>query len=120
VLPPGAFGPEGALLVSVSFERAGPPPLPSVEALRTTHGLTRREAEIALLLAEGLTNSAIAERLFVSPHTARHHVENVMAKLEVQSRAAVATRLLSTQPIAGRPATTRPPRETAALADAIS
>lgn len=52
-------------------------------------GLTRREAEVAGLLAEGLTNAAIAERLVLSPRTVEHHVAAVMAKLDVTSRHSV-------------------------------
>jgi DNA-binding CsgD family transcriptional regulator len=50
-------------------------------------GLTKREAEILALLSEGLRNSAIAKRLFVSPKTVDHHVSAVLAKLGVPSRA---------------------------------
>lgn len=50
-------------------------------------GLTKREAEILELLAEGLRNAAIAKRLFVSPKTVDHHVSAVLAKLGVPSRA---------------------------------
>ena len=50
-------------------------------------GLTRREAEILALLAEGLRNSAIAKRLFVSTKTVDHHVSSILAKLGVPSRA---------------------------------
>lgn len=50
-------------------------------------GLTRREAEILALLSEGLRNSAIAERLFVSTKTVDHHVSAVLGKLGVSSRA---------------------------------
>jgi DNA-binding CsgD family transcriptional regulator len=82
------------MLVSVTLD--APPALPDSEAVRARHGLTKREAEVALLLAEGLSNAEIAERLFVSPHTARHHVENVLSKLGINSRAAVAARLLGT------------------------
>lgn len=93
LLAPGLLGADPALLVAVE-----PPPAPSrptPEAVRERHGLTPREAEVALLLAEGCSNAALADRLFVSPHTARHHVENVLAKLEVGSRAGVAARLLA-------------------------
>ena len=89
---PGAFGGTDAFLVTV--EPPGGPALPSAGDLRARFGLTRREAEVALLLAEGLSNEALAERLFVSRHTARHHVEAVLAKLDVAGRAAVAARLL--------------------------
>ena len=92
-LPPGLFGEDPALLVTVTAPSE--PARPSPEAVRERHGLTRREAEVAILLAEGLSNAALADRLFISPHTVRHHVESVLAKLEVTSRAAVATRLLA-------------------------
>jgi len=50
-------------------------------------GLTRREAEILALLSDGLRNSAIAKRLFVSTKTVDHHVSAILAKLGVPSRA---------------------------------
>jgi DNA-binding CsgD family transcriptional regulator len=49
-------------------------------------GLTRREAEILGLLADGLRSSSIAQRLFVSPKTVEHHVSAILAKLGVSSR----------------------------------
>lgn len=49
-------------------------------------GLTRRQAEILALLSEGLRNSAIAERLFVSTKTVDHHVSAILAKLGVSTR----------------------------------
>jgi DNA-binding CsgD family transcriptional regulator/tetratricopeptide (TPR) repeat protein len=57
-------------------------------------GLTEREAEVAALLAAGLSNREIAERLVVSDKTVAHHVSAVLGKLGVRSRAAVATALL--------------------------
>jgi DNA-binding CsgD family transcriptional regulator len=51
------------------------------------HGLTKREAEILALLSEGLRNSVIAKRLFVSTKTVDHHVSAILTKLGVQSRA---------------------------------
>ena len=51
------------------------------------HGLTEREIEILRVLAAGLSNREIAERLFISPATAARHVANVFAKLGVDSRA---------------------------------
>ncbi len=54
-------------------------------------GLTHREVDVLHLLREGLTNSEIAERLFISPKTAGHHVSAILAKLGVESRTAAAT-----------------------------
>jgi DNA-binding CsgD family transcriptional regulator len=54
------------------------------------HGLTEREWEIARLLALGLSNAEIADRLVVSPKTVGHHVSAVLGKLGVRRRAEVA------------------------------
>ena len=51
-------------------------------------GLTRRELEVLGLVAKGLSNSEIGQRLFVSEHTVHRHVANILAKLDVPSRAA--------------------------------
>jgi DNA-binding CsgD family transcriptional regulator/tetratricopeptide (TPR) repeat protein len=50
------------------------------------YGLTRREAEVLALLSEGLRNTVIAKRLFLSTKTVEHHVSAVLAKLGVDSR----------------------------------
>ena len=52
--------------------------------------LTPREREVLALLAQGLTNRAIAERLVVSEHTVHRHVTNILRKLELSSRTAAA------------------------------
>ncbi len=49
-------------------------------------GLTAREVEVLRLVADGLTNRAIAERLFIAPKTASVHVSNILAKLDVSTR----------------------------------
>ena len=49
-------------------------------------GLTARQLEVLALLAEGLTNAEIAERLVVSPRTAEHHVAAVLTKLGAATR----------------------------------
>ncbi|MPZ66338.1 MAG: response regulator [Pseudonocardiaceae bacterium] len=49
--------------------------------------LTEREAEIAGLVAEGLSNDEIADRLFLSPATVRTHVSRAMIKLHARDRA---------------------------------
>jgi DNA-binding NarL/FixJ family response regulator len=53
-------------------------------------GLTAREVEVLGLVADGLSNRAIAERLFISQKTAGRHVSNLFAKLGVHSRAQAA------------------------------
>ncbi|MBC6450113.1 ATP-binding protein [Actinokineospora xionganensis] len=52
--------------------------------------LTRREAEIAGLIAQGLTNKDIAARLFIAPRTAETHVAHILAKLGFNTRAQIA------------------------------
>ena len=52
--------------------------------------LTSRELEVLALVADGLSNAAIAERLVIAPKTAEHHVGRVLAKLGVRSRAEAA------------------------------
>jgi DNA-binding CsgD family transcriptional regulator len=54
-------------------------------------GLTRREADILMLLAQGLRNAVIAKRLFVSTKTVDHHVSAILLKLGVRSRAEAVT-----------------------------
>ena len=69
--------------------RAGGLNSPSRSAtLQSTYGLTPREIQVAMLLAQGRSNVAIAAALRISPHTARHHTQRVLAKLGVHSRAA--------------------------------
>lgn len=55
--------------------------------------LTPREQAVSYLLAEGYSNAEVARQLGVSIHTARRHVEHVLTKLGVHSRAAVGARL---------------------------
>ena len=54
----------------------------------TVGELTRREREVLTLVAQGLSDAEIAERLVVSPHTVHRHVANVRTKLRLPSRAA--------------------------------
>jgi predicted ATPase/DNA-binding CsgD family transcriptional regulator len=59
---------------------------PGTVAPTITSALTRREREIALLVASGLSNRDIATRLFISKRTVDAHVEHIFAKLEISSR----------------------------------
>ena len=58
----------------------------SAESLKSSLGLTDREAEILLGIAQGKTNKAIAEDLYVSPLTVKTHLQRFYRKLGVQSR----------------------------------
>ena len=65
--------------------------LPEIEGEKetdtaVTQPLTPRETEVLHLLAEGLTNKAIARQLHVSEHTIKFHVNAIMGKLNAQSR----------------------------------
>ena len=71
-------------------------PLPNDEELRRRFGLTRKEACVARLIAEDQTNEQIAHRLSISPHTARHHTERILAKLGAKSRTMVRSALVQT------------------------
>ena len=63
--------------------------------------LTRREREIAELVASGLSNREVAARLFISKRTVDAHVEHIFSKLEISSRVQL-TVLLQDQPPRGR------------------
>ncbi len=58
------------------------------EGRRAREELTPREGDILRLVAQGLGDAQIAERLFLSPHTVHRHIANVRTKLDVPSRAA--------------------------------
>ena len=62
------------------------PPGPRRTTLANPAGLTGRQLEVLALVAQGLTNADIAERLVVSPRTAEHHVAAVLTKLEATTR----------------------------------
>ena len=62
----------------------GPGPVPDPAGL--VENLTPRETEVLQLLADGLTNKAIAQRLGISDHTVKFHVNAVLGKLDAQSR----------------------------------
>jgi non-specific serine/threonine protein kinase len=59
------------------------PPVPEVT-------LTRREREVADLVAQGMSNREIAAKLVVSPRTAEAHIEHILLKLDFTSRAQIA------------------------------
>lgn len=60
---------------------------------RTPTSLTPREVEIAGMVAEGLSNKEIALGLHIGPTTVKNHVHNILDKLKVRRRAAIASRV---------------------------
>jgi two-component system, NarL family, nitrate/nitrite response regulator NarL len=71
-------------LAVLASERVPAPPLDR---------LTRREREVALLLGQGLSNREIAGRLRIEIATVKHHVHNILEKLEVNRRSEAAARI---------------------------
>ncbi|MGH2584274.1 MAG: response regulator transcription factor [Dehalococcoidia bacterium] len=69
------------LIAKFVMQAKAPPAVPGLETL------TEREREVVALVAEGLSNQEIAERLVLSPLTAKTHVSRAMAKLDVRDRA---------------------------------
>ncbi|MDQ1645568.1 MAG: hypothetical protein QOJ50_1752, partial [Cryptosporangiaceae bacterium] len=65
--------------------------------------LTRREHEIAELIARGMTNKQIAHQLVISQRTAEGHVEHILAKLGFATRTQVASWVLNRQDPGGGP-----------------
>jgi HD-GYP domain-containing protein (c-di-GMP phosphodiesterase class II) len=53
-------------------------------------GLSRREVDVLVLAARGMTTREIADRLVISPKTADHHIQHIYAKIDVSTRAAAA------------------------------
>jgi DNA-binding NarL/FixJ family response regulator len=64
-----------------------PAPAPPPPATEPPDGLTAREAEVLLLIAEGLSNHEIAQKLHVSTATVKTHINNLFAKIGIKDRA---------------------------------
>lgn len=94
------LGAEPAVLVTMSASAAEPL---SDETLHGEYGLTTREIQVARLIAEGLSNNEIADRLGVRFFTARNHVERTLAKLRVTSRHRVGPLLRNESPSETQP-----------------
>jgi DNA-binding NarL/FixJ family response regulator len=65
-------------------------PLPRPARTPNLDLLSSREREVLALVADGLSNAAIAEELNLSEHTAKRHVANILVKLDLPTRAAAA------------------------------
>ncbi len=68
----------------------GEPRAPSGKRPRNPGGLTRREVDVLRLAARGLTTRQIADRLYISPKTADHHIQHIYGKIGTSTRAAAA------------------------------
>jgi DNA-binding NarL/FixJ family response regulator len=77
----------GRLYLSLEMERVLQPAAPAEAG--TVPRLTRREQEVLELIAGGLTNHQIAEKLFISPLTVDSHRKNLLTKLGVKNTAAL-------------------------------
>lgn len=64
-----------------------PAPAPPPAAPPAPDGLTRRELDVVVLIAHGLTNQEIAQRLFVSEATVKTHINNIFSKAGLRDRA---------------------------------
>ena len=79
--------------VRAELRTLGHHPGPHGPRLRPSHGwdsLTATELAVSSLVAEGLTNGAVARRLYISPHTVNTHLRHVFAKLGVSNRVELA------------------------------
>jgi DNA-binding CsgD family transcriptional regulator len=79
--------------VRARMRRLGARPGPRGARHRPATGwesLTATERAVSVLVAEGLTNGAVARRLYISPHTVNTHLRHVFAKLGVSNRVALA------------------------------
>jgi DNA-binding NarL/FixJ family response regulator len=70
---------------------SGPAAGPAVRPADPPDGLTHREVEILALIVQGLTNPEIAERLFLSNHTIKTHINRIFAKTGSRDRVAAIT-----------------------------
>ncbi|MHC5353216.1 LuxR C-terminal-related transcriptional regulator [Myroides sp. LJL115] len=57
-----------------------------LDALRIKHNLTQRETEVLTCLWEGMSNTQISQKLFISVNTVKYHVNNLYNKLEIKNR----------------------------------
>lgn len=79
--PEQAFNARGPVTISTST--------PLAKSLTTCpDGLTDREVEVLLLVAQGKTNRQVAEQLVISPRTVNTHLTSIFGKISVNSRSA--------------------------------
>ena len=62
---------------------------PNLKKAKNQYGLSDREIEVVALIDQGLTNKEIGSRLFISEHTIKDHIKNVMRKMDATSRSEI-------------------------------
>jgi DNA-binding CsgD family transcriptional regulator len=67
----------------------------AIECVTDFHGLSRREAQVALCCVEGLTNIEIGGRLHISEQTVKYHLRHIFVKYKVKRRTELVSRLLT-------------------------
>jgi DNA-binding NarL/FixJ family response regulator len=72
---------------------------PAPPARDGSRRLSAREEEVARLVAQGLSNADVAQRLFISTRTVTTHLQNIYRRLDVPSRAALIRYVLETPPV---------------------
>lgn len=97
---PGDMVRAGSLIAAVAKQAAelGMVPIASkareleerLDGAESSLPLTRREVEVAQLVAQGLTNRQIAARLYLSERTAQNHVQHILTKLDLSNRSQIA------------------------------
>jgi len=85
----GALEPRACRAVLVAAGH-GEPPANAGKRPQNPGGLTRREVDVLRLAARGHTTREIADRLYISPKTADHHIQHIYGKIGVSTRAAAA------------------------------
>ena len=86
--PEQALAAQGAVTMPTAAP-AGPSSVPHTPKASTSpDGLTAREVEVLQLVAQGLTNEEVAERLVISPRTVDTHLTSIYSKIGVSSRSA--------------------------------
>jgi DNA-binding NarL/FixJ family response regulator len=84
ILDPGVY----ARLLARATTPPSPPPAPPPPAMTVLpDGLTTREAEVLTLIADGLTNAQIANRLYISETTIKTHINHIFTKARLRDRA---------------------------------
>ena len=88
------FDPSIAASILSKLKQDAPSPVKSEEVDYYVNKLTERERGALKLLTEGYNNNEIAEAMFISVHTAKVYVTNIISKLEVESRTQAALKAL--------------------------